>query len=173
MDAICAATLSNAETTAEAARKDAIRAHEALEDLREKMADKPVTTTVTTGVRISASGKPLAKEEVKAAPAKAETPVVEKKAELSPEIRKKYQDAMTEAGKQEKAGNPDEAMWKYLIAADLDPEAWQPHMAMSRIYLGAGKSVKAKQEYEKALRMGMERNPAHEQAIDNAGKNSK
>ena len=178
--------LENAETLAAAARKDAIKAREDLEEIKElQRTTEALKQTVTTGIRITPSGKkvdtpapaPVEKtveqqqtvvvQQPAPAPAPVVTPEPEKPA-LSPEVLKQYNDAFAEAEKQEKAGELDEAMWKYLIAADLNPDAWQPHMAMSRLYLKADKAVKAKQEYEKALRLGMSRNKEHETTLDQA-----
>ena len=181
--------LESAETLAAAARKDAIKAREDLEEIKELQRNTAaLTQTVTTGIRITPTGKKVDKPAP--APAPAEKPVVQQqtvvvqkkpapapapvvtpepeKQALSPEVLKQYNDAFAEAEKQEKAGELDEAMWKYLIAADLNPDAWQPHMAMSRLYLKADKAAKAKQEYEKALRLGMSRNKEHETTLDQA-----
>lgn len=178
--------LENAETLAAAARKDAIKAREDLEEIKElQRTTEALKQTVTTGIRITPSGKkvdtpapaPVEKTVeqqqtvVVQQPAPAPAPVVTQEPEkpaLSPEVLKRYNDAFAEAEKQEKAGELDEAMWKYLIAADLNPDAWQPHMAMSRLYLKADKAAKAKQEYEKALRLGMSRNKEHETTLDQA-----
>ncbi|MBO5201316.1 MAG: hypothetical protein J6C30_01140, partial [Lentisphaeria bacterium] len=178
--------LENAETLAAAARKDAIKAREDLEEIKElQRTTEALKQTVTTGIRITPSGKkvdtpapaPVEKtveqqqtvvvQQSAPAPAPVVTPEPEKPA-LAPEVLKQYNDAFAEAEKQEKAGELDEAMWKYLIAADLNPDAWQPHMAMSRLYLKAEKADKAKQEYEKALRLGMSRNKEHEATLDQA-----
>lgn len=177
--------LESAETLAAAARKDAIKAREDLEEIKELQRNtEALTKTVTTGIRITPAGKKVEKpasapvvkpvkpqqvtiQKPSLAPAPVVTPEPAKQ-ELSPEVLKQYNTAFAEAEKQEKAGELDEAMWKYLIAADLNPEAWQPHLAMSRLYLKAEKAAKAKQEYEKALRLGMDRNPAYEKQLDQA-----
>lgn len=171
------ASLEDAETVAAAARKDAIKAREALEDMKENLRNNPqsVTETVSTGIRITPAGKkadtkaPVVHEQQTSPrkPAATEIPV-EKKTQLPQETLKKYTEALTEAEKLEKAGDDDKAMWKYLIATDLNPDDWKPHMAMSRLYLKAEKAAKAKQKYEKALRLGMKRNPEHEKALSDA-----
>lgn len=171
------ASLEEAETLAAAARKDAIKAREALEELKEELRNRPgeTTATVSTGVRITASGQKAdknAEDETTAQPQAlavvTPAPAPAKKPELAPDVLKKYNEAFAEAEQLEKAGNDDKAMWKYLIATDLNPDDWRPHMAMSRLYLKAEKAAKAKQKYEKALRLGMERNPEHEKALSDA-----
>ena len=151
------------------------------------------TTIVTTGVRLTRDGKVKLDQ----------TPVTEKPAEtveekaargaellkkeeeaktvwkrtiiLTEDEQKKYDAAMADAAAREKAGELDEAMWKYLTASDLDKEAWQPHMAMARIFLKGGKADKARKEYARALMLNMERNEAFEAEMskmesDNAAK---
>ena len=163
--------LEDAETLAAAARKDAINAREALDELKEKLRKDSgkVTTTVSTGIRITPAGK---KAETTPSAASIEKTAIatpeEKKTQLAPDVLKKYSETLAEAEKLEKEKNDDKAMWKYLIAADLNPEDWKPHMAMSRLYLKAEKAAKAKQKYEKALRLGMKRNPEHEKALSDA-----
>lgn len=163
--------LEDAETLAAAARKDAINAREALDELKEKLRKDSgkVTATVSTGIRITPAGK---KAETTQSAASIEKTAIatpeEKKTQLAPDVLKKYSETLAEAEKLEKEKNDDKAMWKYLIAADLNPEDWKPHMAMSRLYLKAEKAAKAKQKYEKALRLGMKRNPEHEKALSDA-----
>ena len=163
--------LEDAETLAAAARKDAINAREALDELKEKLRKDSgkVTTTVSTGIRITPAGK---KAETTPSAASIEKTAIatpeEKKTQLAPDVLKKYSETLAEAEKLEKEKNDDKAMWKYLIAADLNPEDWKPQMAMSRLYLKAEKAAKAKQKYEKALRLGMKRNPEHEKALSDA-----
>ena len=163
--------LEDAETLAAAARKDAINAREALDELKEKLRKDSgkVTATVSTGIRITPAGK---KAETTPSAASIEKTAIatpeEKKTQLAPDVLKKYSETLAEAEKLEKEKNDDKAMWKYLIAADLNPEDWKPHMAMSRLYLKAEKAAKAKQKYEKALRLGMKRNPEHEKALSDA-----
>ena len=174
--------LEDAETLAAAAKKDAINAREALEEMKENLRNKPgdVTATVSTGIRITPSGKnantkeaevdaPAAQEPTVTAPQVTEKPA-KKAPQLAPEVLKKYTETYAEAEKLEKEGDADKAMWKYLVATDLNPDDWKPHMAMSRLYLKAGKAVKAKQKYEKALRLGMKRNTEHEKALADAVK---
>ncbi len=189
-------SLEDAETLAAAARKDAITARETLEDLRESLRNNQaqLTTTVSTGFSVAAARKDAKKKTSDAVPNEQLVQVQEQTQEqaavreqpeaavktpkkqstqLSPDLLVKYTDALTEAEKLEKDGNDDKAMWKYLIAADLNPNDWAPHMAMSRLYLKAGKTEKAKQKYRKALRLGMERNMDHEKAMDDAIKEAR
>lgn len=77
--------------------------------------------------------------------------------------KKIYADAMRDAEKFEKENDPDQAVWKYLIAADADPSAFQPHLALARIHRKAGKNTDALQEYKKAVALGAKHDPGMEE----------
>jgi len=94
-------------------------------------------------------------------------PAVEKQAapKLTAEQKKQYDDAMAEAKKFEAEKDPDQALWKYLQAADANQNAWEPHMAIAKIYLDSGKKEPAQKEYLKAIKNGAPRDAALDKAL--------
>ncbi len=164
------AALKTTETDAAASKREAneLRAElEKLKNAQKKNSTATETTAVvTTGIRLTPDGYVKTDKE----PAVKTAPPAAKPAPLSAEDQKRYDDAMKEAAAFEKDGDLDSAMWKYLTAADIAKQNWQPHFAMSRIYLAGNKIAKARKEYETALKLGMERNKAHE---DNMAKQEK
>ena len=59
----------------------------------------------------------------------------------------------------------DQAVWKYLVATDYRPDAWEPRMALAKLYLRFNKKDLAKKEYERALQRGAKRDQKIEDAI--------
>ena len=132
------------------ANTQAAAAKRQLADVRKNAPAKPVpqTTVLTTGNRINA--------------APAET---QKKNAVSEQHQKDYNEAMNLAKKFEAEKDYDQAVWKYLVATDYRPDAWEPRMALAKLYLRFNKKDLAKKEYERALQRGAKRDQKIEDAI--------
>ncbi len=142
---------ATAKGEAEASRREARQLRSRLELLQNNAAPAE-TPVVTTDIRITPEGEIKQKEE---------PPVFD---------QKKYETLMAEAAAYEKAGEPDFAMWKYLSAADVAKNHWQPRFAMSRLHLANKNAAKAEREYRAAVALGMKPDAAHEKAIAELGK---
>lgn len=132
------------------ANTQAAAAKRQLADVRKNAPATPVpqTTVLTTGNRINA--------------APAET---QKKNAVSEQHQKDYNEAMNLAKKFEAEKDYDQAVWKYLVATDYRPDAWEPRMALAKLYLRFNKKDLAKKEYERALQRGAKRDQKIEDAI--------
>ncbi len=132
------------------ANTQAAAAKRQLADVRKNAPAKPVpqTTVLTTGNRINT------------APAEAQ-----KKNAVSEQHQKDYNEAMNLAKKFEAEKDYDQAVWKYLVATDYRPDAWEPRMALAKLYLRFNKKDLAKKEYERALQRGAKRDQKIEDAI--------
>ena len=132
------------------ANTQAAAAKRQLADVRKNAPAKtvPQTTVLTTGNRINA--------------APAET---QKKNAVSEQHQKDYNEAMNLAKKFEAEKDYDQAVWKYLVATDYRPDAWEPRMALAKLYLRFNKKDLAKKEYERALQRGAKRDQKIEDAI--------
>ena len=132
------------------ANTQAAAAKRQLADVRKNAPATPVpqTTVLTTGNRINT------------APAEAQ-----KKNAVSEQHQKDYNEAMNLAKKFEAEKDYDQAVWKYLVATDYRPDAWEPRMALAKLYLRFNKKDLAKKEYERALQRGAKRDQKIEDAI--------
>lgn len=132
------------------ANTQAAAAKRQLADVRKNAPAKPVpqTTVLTTGNRINT------------APAEAQ-----KKNAVPEQHQKSYDEAMNLAKKFEAEKDYDQAVWKYLVATDYRPDAWEPRMALAKLYLRFNKKDLAKKEYERALQRGAKRDQKIEDAI--------
>ena len=152
---------ANAETTA--ARRALIESKKNEEQLKRQLKTlDPRSTTTETDMIIYTTSVDVPKPEEKkpeAAPEAKQAPV------LTAEQKKKYEDAMAEAKKFEAEKDPDQALWKYLTAADANPAAWEPHLAIAKIYLQSEKKDSARKEYLKALKNGAPRDTALDKAL--------
>ncbi len=141
--------MTEQKSLAERAKSEAEKLRQETQDLRNKLdllQRQNSAPVVTTGIRLTSAG-------VVAPPP---APVVDMKT---------FAKLMVEAAEYEKAGDPDAALWKYLAAADVSKNDWQPRFAMSRIHLAKKDAEKAEKEYDAALKLGMKQDAAHEKAI--------
>lgn len=183
------AKLAKARTDAAAAQKEAKDLRAALEQAKTSGKKHPSgvkipeTTIITTGNRVAAERNDKGGIVIYTTTAGGKKVCTDNsrksgktlpKRKLTPAREKTYRDAMSEAAKFEKNNDPDQALWKYLVASDADPGAFQPHLAIARIYLKAGEKTQAIQEYEKAIALGAADDPDLEEIrrTGNTGKNN-
>ncbi len=141
--------MTEQKSLAERAKSEAEKLRQEVKELKDQLDQqqkKNAAPVVTTGIRLTSAGV--------VAPAPA--PVVDVKA---------FAKLMTEAAEYEKTGDAEAALWKYLAAADMSKNDWQPRFAMSRIYLVKKDAEKADKEYQAAVKLGMKQDAAHEKAI--------
>lgn len=153
---------ANAETTA--ARKALIESKKNEEILKKKLKElSPNAADPEADTVLYTTSVDVPKEQ----PSKPKAAAPERKPAHVPtaEQKKNYEDAMAEAKKFESEKDPDQALWKYLTAADADPGAWEPHLAIAKIYLQSEKKDSARKEYLKALKNGAPRDAALDKAL--------
>lgn len=91
--------------------------------------------------------------------------------ELSPERLKKMNDELTEGARLETENNLNDALWRYLGAADVAPKRPEPQFALAKLHLKLKQPDKAQRAYEKALRFGGDRDLPLERRIEEDVKN--
>lgn len=87
------------------------------------------------------------------------------------EAEKKMREELAAGERLENANELNDALWRYLQAADVAPENPEPQFALARLHLKMKQPDRAQRAYEKALRLGGERDRAMEERIENDVKN--
>ena len=115
--------------------------------------NKIVPIPVSTGNKMKPDSEYAAEAAEKMKVLKEE--INKKKATLSQDQIKKFNTLMEEAKKLERTNLFDEAISKYLFAAEANPYAWEAHFGAMKLYLQANKREAALKEYQKAIKLGM------------------